>query len=157
MASLISIDYEKGSFHYKKTKSYIELTENFKVIEHYGDYRIVTYIKKGYKWDGASTPKYLQWFLPSFDKKNELYNVVALLHDVRYGARGFCLVNREETDDMLRGGWRIAGISRLKASSADYFIGKIAESHWGNDNYGCAKLAYMEMSLWNSSLVVKSE
>lgn len=149
MASLVSIAYKNGTFKYKKVDNHYELTSDIEVIEQYGDYCIKTKVKKGYKWDGASVPKYLQWFLPSFDKKNELYNVAALLHDVRYGARGFCLVSREETDDMLRGAWRISGISRIKAGIADVALEKIAESHWGNDNYHCSYLASMEMKKWN--------
>ena len=148
MASLTFISYPKGSFKCKEVSGHFQLTEDLSTVEHYGDYLIKTTVSKGYEWDGASTPVWLRWFLPKFDKKNELYNVVALLHDVRYGARGFCLVDREETDDMLRGGWRIAGLGRFKASSADYFIEKIAESHWGNDDYKCSHLAKMEMKLW---------
>ena len=148
MSHLHSITYAKGTFNWKKVNGIYELTSDLLTTEHFGDYRIRTTVKAGYKWNGASTPSWLQWFLPTFDKKNELYNVVALLHDVRYGAKGFYLVDREETDDMLRGGWRIAGLSRFKASSADYFIEKIAESHWGDDSYNCANLTSMEMKLW---------
>ena len=154
MASLQSITYQKGTFNWKKVKGHYILTSDLVTTEHYGDFLIKTTVRAGYEWDGASTPTLLQWFLPSFDKKNELYNVVALLHDVRYGSRGFCLADREETDDMLRGGWRIADLSRFKASAADYFIGGIAASHWGNDNYHCAKLSSMEMKKWNNYLNV---
>lgn len=104
---------------------------------------------RGFRCDGLSVPKIFRWFLPSWDKKNTLYNVAGALHDWLYTTKGnFGMFTREECDDFFRGLLRESGIGRFKAGCADkaveWFAGN--KSHWGNDNYCVAPLARMEVT-----------
>jgi hypothetical protein len=87
-------------------------------------------------WNGASVPKVFQWFLPNFDRKNNLYNVAALVHDALYASK---LWERLRSDDLYRCILRDSGISRLKAGVADKVL-IFAKKHYGDDEYNCAHL-----------------
>ena len=41
--------------------------------EYNNQYQII--LDKGYRCDGLSVPKVFQWYLPSWDKDNQLYNL----------------------------------------------------------------------------------
>lgn len=102
---------------------------------------------RGFRCDGLSVPKVFRWFLPSWDKKNWLYNVAGAFHDWLYCTRGnYGRFTREECDDFFRGLLRCSGISRFKAGCADKAVGIFAggRSHWGNDSFLTAPLAKME-------------
>ena len=86
-------------------------------------------------WDGLSTPKCLRWFLPSYDEKNNLYNWAGLIHDALYGS---ALLPKDEADDLFRSLLRDSGISRFKASTAEFWMSKFSKSHYGriHDRHG---------------------
>lgn len=106
---------------------------------------ICTHIHDRFKFDGASVPKPLEWFLPRYAKTTDpikvddadVYNVGSAIHDGLYIHKGFGMFSREECDDILRGIWRQAGVSRFKAGFADRMIQWFAggNKHWGNDTY----------------------
>ena len=104
-------------------------------------------ILPGFKCDGASIPFAFRWFLPSWDKNNDLYNLGSSIHDGLYLHGGFGILSREECDDVLRGIWRDSGISRFKAGVADKCVEWFAGGgkHWGNDSYGVKDLFKMEV------------
>lgn len=108
--------------------------------------KLIFNIKSGFKCDGASIPLAFRWFLPSWDKKNHIYNLGSTIHDGLYIHKGFMLFTREECDDILRGIWRESGISRFKAGVADKAVQLFAggKKHWGNDSYGVGKYFTME-------------
>lgn len=110
-------------------------------------FKLVFTIKSGFKCDGASIPLAFRWFLPSWDKKNHIYNLGSTVHDGLYIHKGFGLLSREECDDVLRGIWRESGIGRFKAGVADKAVQLFAggKSHWGNDSYGVGSLFNMEI------------
>nr|DAW67870.1 MAG TPA: Protein of unknown function (DUF1353) [Caudoviricetes sp.] len=86
-------------------------------------------------WDGLSTPKCLRWFLPSYDPKNDLFNWAGLIHDALYGS---ALLPKDVADDVFRSVLRDAGLSRFKASSAEFVMSKFSKSHYGRtqDRHG---------------------
>lgn len=110
-------------------------------------FRMKFTIKAGFKCDGASIPKAFRWFLPSWDKKNVMYNLGSAIHDGLYIHRGFTILSREECDDILRGIWRESGIGRFKAGVADKCVEMFAggKNHFGNDDYGVARYFCMEI------------
>ena len=103
---------------------------------------------EGFRCDGLSVPWAFRWFLPSWDKRNQLYNVAGALHDWLYATKGnFGMFYREECDDVFRGLLRESGISRFKAGCADKAVEWFAggADHWGHDGYGVRALARMEV------------
>ena len=101
----------------------------------------------GFRCDGLSVPRAFRWFLPSWDTSNELYNLAGAFHDWLYATKGFCgRWSRSECDDAFRGILRESGMSRFKASTADFAVGLFAGNsrHWGNDSYGVANLVTLE-------------
>lgn len=107
----------------------------------------VATFKKGFRCDGLSVPKMFQWFLPKWDKKNQLYNMAGALHDWLYATEGaYRLFTRTECDDIFRGILREAGLNRFHASAADWAVGVFAggKSHWGDDSYCIGELACFE-------------
>lgn len=113
------------------------LTRDFYCVVSEGDYKIhLIKIQRGFMWNGASIPKIFRWFLPNFDKKNNLYNVGALVHDALYASK---LWERLRSDDLYRSILRDSGISRFKAGTADKAL-IFAKKHYGDDEYNCAHL-----------------
>lgn len=96
---------------------------------------VVFNIKKGAMCDGLSIPWGFRWFLPTWDENNELYNIAGLLHDALYASE---LVCKDIADDIFRGILRDAGISRFKASTAEWCVQTFAKCHYGkkHDKYG---------------------
>ena len=92
---------------------------------------------KGFRCDGLSVPKVFQWYLPSWDKDNSLYNLAGVIHDALYTVSGANIFSREECDDIFRGLLRDSGISRFKAGLADKAVELFAggDKHWGNDTW----------------------
>ncbi len=103
--------------------------------EHGNYYQIV--LDKGFRCDGLSVPKVFRWYLPSWDKDNQLYNLSGSVHDALYTVKGANIFTREESDDIFRGLLRDSGISRAKAGLADMAVGLFAggDRHWGNDSW----------------------
>jgi hypothetical protein len=100
-----------------------------------------------FRCDGLSVPVLFRWFLPSWDKKNELYNIAGAVHDWLYATKGANeFFTREECDDIFRGILREAGVGRFKAGVADVMVGLFAGCglHWGNDSLGVASSARLE-------------
>lgn len=107
-------------------------------------------IEPGYFTDGASTFWPISLLVPKWKKGDDVYNAAPVGHDILYMFQGVVpdisspnepvLLSREEVDDILRGTWRIAGMSRLLAGCADKGVEIFAGSsrHWGNDSYGVA-------------------
>lgn len=91
-------------------------------------YVVRIYIKSGAVWDGLSVPYIFRWFLPNYFIDNPLANVAGLVHDAMYAS---ALVSKDTADDMFRGILRDAGISRFKASTAEYLVEKFANNHYG--------------------------
>lgn len=106
------------------------------ICDEYNNYYHIV-LDKGYRCDGLSVPKVFRWYLPSWDKDNQLYNLSGSVHDALYTLKGANMFTREECDDIFRGLLRDSGISRAKAGLADMAVGLFAggDSHWGNDTW----------------------
>lgn len=85
-------------------------------------------VSYGAVWDGLSTPKCLQWFIPSYIECNDMFNWAGLIHDALYGS---ALLPKDVADDVFRSVLRDAGLSRFKASSAEFWMSKFSKSHYG--------------------------
>jgi len=101
--------------------------------------------KRGFMSDGASAPAFAKEFVPDVKKGDDVYNAAPFIHDGFYMVKGRIKganLSREECDDVLRGIWRIAGMSRAVAGAADLGIQVFAGSseHWGNDYNNCKHL-----------------
>lgn len=122
------------SLEYRKEKDLYILEEDLNVTlqDNKGNKFTVT-IKEGAKCDGLSVPAAFTWFLPKWDKKNELYNIAGIVHDALYASE---LVHKDIADDIFRGILRDSGVSRLKASTAEWCVEKFAKKHYGSDEYG---------------------
>lgn len=112
----------------KKDKYILE--NDIEVVLKEGNYGYIVriYIKNGAIWDGISVPYMFRWFLPNYFIDNPLANVAGLVHDAMYAS---ALVSKDTADDMFRGILRDAGISRFKASTAEYLVEKLANKHYG--------------------------
>lgn len=88
----------------------------------------VTY---GATWDGLSTPRPLQWFIPSYIEGNSMFNWAGLIHDALYGS---ALLPKDVADDVFRSVLRDAGLSRFRASSAEFWMSKFSKSHYGTEH-----------------------
>lgn len=112
------------------------LENDIEVILKEGNYGYIVriYITAGAVWDGLSVPYMFRWFLPNYFIDNPLANVAGLVHDAMYASE---LVSKDAADDMFRGILRDAGISRLRASTAEYLVDKFAKKHYGieHDKY----------------------
>ena len=106
------------------------------ICDEYNNYYQII-LDKGYRCDGLSVPKVFRWYLPSWDKDNQLYNLAGAIHDALYTLKGANMFTREESDDIFRGLLRDSGISRAKAGLADMAVGLFAggDRHWGNDTW----------------------
>lgn len=104
-------------------------------------------LDKGYRCDGLSVPKVFRWYLPSWDKDNQLYNLAGAIHDALYTLKGANMFTREECDDIFRGLLRDSGISRAKAGLADMAVGLFAggDRHWGNDTWNNKDKIHVKM------------
>lgn len=101
--------------------------------------------KKGFMTDGASAPDIFGCVVPHIKEGNDTYNAAPFIHDGLYILRGEidgANLNREECDDILRGIWRCANMSRVIAGIADVGIHLVAGSskHWGDDALDCKHL-----------------
>lgn len=111
------------------------IDEDFSITLKGNDNNLITFkIKKGAKCDGLSIPAMFTWFLLKWDNNNALYNIAGILHDGLYASE---LVSKNIADDMFRGILRDAGISRFKASTAEWCVEKFAKRHYGkkHDEY----------------------
>ena len=101
-------------------------------------YTVRIFIKAGAVWDGLSVPYLFRWFLPNYSIDNPLVNIAGLVHDAMYASE---LVAKDTADDMFRGILRDAGISRFRASTAEYLVEKFAKKHYGieHDKYDLRK------------------
>ena len=102
-------------------------------------YLLTGIFKAGSVWDGNSTPWAFRWVIPKWSETNELINVLSLLHDGDFSTSGWGFLDYSSTNDLLRGGWREAGYSRVRASSAEFFVQQCARSHWGSDENNLSK------------------
>lgn len=106
------------------------LENDIEVVLEEGNYGYVVriYIKSGAVWDGLSVPYIFRWFLPNYFIDNPLANIAGLVHDAMYAS---ALVSKDTADDMFRGILRDAGISRFRASTAEYLVENFAKKHYG--------------------------
>ena len=121
--------WQNGAIHVAMEDMYVIIADE---VNNY--YKIT--IKKGFRCDGLSVPRLFQWFLPSWDAHNVVYNFAGALHDGLYCRSGFGLFSRECCDDIFRSLLRASGISRFKAGCADKAVELFAggKDHWGNDD-----------------------
>ena len=120
-------------FYYKENGLYV-IEDDFSVVLCDNNDNVFTItIKEGAKCDGLSVPAVFTWFLPKWDKKNELYNIAGIVHDALYASK---LVHKDIADDIFRGILRDSGVSRFKASTAEWCVEKFAKKHYGSDEYG---------------------
>ena len=101
--------------------------------------------RRGFMSDGASAPEFAKMFVPDVKKGDDVYNAAPFIHDGLYMYQGNINglnMTREECDDILRGIWRIADMSRVVAGAADVGVHVFAGSptHWGNDSNNCKHL-----------------
>ena len=108
-------------------------------------YQII--LDKGYRCDGLSVPVVFRWYLPSWDKDNQLYNLAGAIHDALYTLKGANMFTREGCDDIFRGLLRDSGISRAKAGLADMAVGLFAggDRHWGSDTWNNKDKIHVKM------------
>ena len=102
---------------------------------------LIVRLDENFRCDGLSVPWAFRWFLPSWDEKNQLYNLAGAIHDWLYSTKGAdSMFSREECDDIFRGILRESGISRFKAGAADKAVEWFAggSNHWGADGYKVA-------------------
>ena len=136
--TITDIKYSDLIFIKKNSKYVLDTPANIEVYytKNKKEYKLSVKLKTGFRTDGASVPTIFSWFLPKWDNKNMTYNCAAIVHDCLYTLEGACNFTREESDDFLRGIWRISGISRFKAGVGDLCVGWFAggESHWGSDD-----------------------
>jgi len=117
-------------------------TDTHKLIDPiYVDFRVdgVLYrlhLEKEWATDGLSIPRIFQWYLPSWEKENIVYNLAGAVHDSGYCCKGWNIFSREQMDDIFRGIIRDSGITRRKAGLADKCLEWFAKSHWGDDSLG---------------------
>ena len=116
------------------------------ICDEYNNYYQII-LDKGYRCDGLSVPKVFRWYLPSWDKDNQLYNLAGAIHDALYTLNGANMFTREESDDIFRGLLRDSGISRAKAGLADMAVGLFAggDRHWGNDTWNNKDKIHVKM------------
>ena len=116
------------------------------ICDEYNNYYQII-LDKGYRCDGLSVPKVFRWYLPSWDKDNQLYNLAGAIHDALYTLKGANMFTREESDDIFRGLLRDSGISRAKAGLADMAVGLFAggDRHWGNDTWNNKDKIHVEL------------
>lgn len=108
-------------------------------------YIVRIHIKAGAIWDGLSVPYIFRWFMPNYFIDNPLANVAGLVHDAMYASE---LVAKDTADDMFRGILRDAGISRFRASTAEYIVEKFAKKHYGieHDKWNLRKKISIDVS-----------
>ena len=107
---------------------------------------LIVRLDENFRCDGLSVPLAFRWFLPSWDEKNQLYNLAGAIHDWLYSTKGADgMFSREECDDIFRGLLRESGIGRFKAGCADKAVEWFAggKNHWGNDSYGIRNLGHV--------------
>ena len=116
------------------------------ICDEYNNYYQII-LDKGYRCDGLSVPKVFRWYLPSWDKDNQLYNLSGSIHDALYTLKGANIFTREDCDDIFRGLLRDSGISRAKAGLADMAVGLFAggDRHWGNDTWNNKDKIHVKM------------
>jgi len=148
----VEIDYPlvfegNGKMYFFKLDRYVYVkgSRYTKADKKFRDFMLTVRFRRGFMSDGASSPSFAQSFVPDIKKGDDVYNAAPFIHDGLYMHRGEtdgCKLSREECDDILRGIWRIAGMSRLVAGAADLGIQIFAGSseHWGNDSNNCKHL-----------------
>lgn len=113
----------------------------------------ITFSYDGVKVDGASTFWPVSLLVPPWRDGDDLYNAAPTAHDMLYIRKGVIhdlgpddgkchmvrttQLSREECDDILRGMWRVWGMSRRLAGAVDKAVEWFAggNAHWGNDGY----------------------
>lgn len=146
MSSFYIIDTSNSNAKWLSTDdSHILQTTILTVIRDDNDRYFEIFLDKGYRCDGLSVPKVFRWYLPSWDKDNQLYNLAGAIHDALYTLKGANMFTREECDDIFRGLLRDSGISRAKAGLADMAVGLFAggDKHWGNDEWNNKDLIHV--------------
>lgn len=94
----------------------------------------------GFRSDGASGNFLTHLVIPRFDSGNMVFNIANFVHDALYATKGIHgMLTREECDDVIRGLWRISGMSRVKAGIGDVVLHLFGwtKKHWGNDSLKC--------------------
>lgn len=130
-------------FYYKENDLYV-IDEDFSIVLQDNKKNVFTItIKEGAKCDGLSIPSVFTWFLPKWDKKNELYNIAGIVHDALYASE---LVHKDIADDIFRGILRDSGVSRFKASTAEWCVEKFAKNHYGKKHDKYNMRDYIELS-----------
>lgn len=122
--------FEMNGFHVLQNKFVLNVMRDDNLL------RTIT-LYPGAMTDGLSIPFGFRWFLPTWSKDNELYNIAGFIHDALYASE---LLSKDEADDLFRGILRDAGISRFKASTAEWCVQTFAKSHYGkkHDNFDLA-------------------
>lgn len=113
------------------------LNESVQVDLSLSDKKLVSInIESGAVWDGLSVPRMFRWFLKKHDKKNALYNISGLVHDVLYAHKGFEVFSRSECDDIFREMLQLSGKWRIQALLAYISVGIFGMPSWGEDDFG---------------------
>lgn len=144
------IVYGEDSLWVKLGKNYVLQSDILmRINTDRGTYKVR--FKRNFKCDGLSVPKIFQWFLPSWDKQNLLYNLAGAFHDWLYATGGNKgEFTREECDDCFRCLLRESGVTRFKAGAADLAVGLFAgcKHHWKNDSNNIADK--LELKLYDT-------
>lgn len=143
----LNFDSNMGQMFFIKGTNYIHLfgTRYTADDDTTRNFEMTCTFKDGFMTDGASAPTIAQVFVPKYKKEDNIYNAAPFIHDALYMHKGQiegAELTREECDDILRGIWRIAGMSRFIAGVSDLGIELIAGSdkHWGDDYNDCKHL-----------------
>lgn len=131
--------------HYHNEDKLYVIDEDFSIVlqDNNGVVFTIT-VKAGAKCDGLSIPFAFRWFLPTWNKDNELYNIAGIVHDGLYASE---LVCKNIADDIFRGILRDSGISRFKGSTAEWCVEKFAKNHYGKKHDTNNMKDYIELSL----------
>jgi len=140
-----SLNFEgNGGMYFIKGNNYVHIfgsryTKSDKQTRHF---ELTCKFMDGFMSDGASAPDLAKHFVPDVKLGDDLYNAAPFVHDGLYMYEGNITganLTREECDDILRGIWRNAGMSRPIAGIADIGIYAFAGSdkHWGDDSNNC--------------------
>lgn len=140
-----SLNFEgNGNMYFIRGINYVHIfgsryTKNDGKTRHF---EMTCIFRNGFMSDGASAPELAKEFVPDIKLGDNIYNAAPFVHDGLYIHKGNingANLTREECDDILRGIWRIAGMTRPIAGLADFGIYLFAgsEKHWGNDDNCC--------------------
>lgn len=100
-------------------------------------------IKPGFRTDGGSVPKCLQWLIPAWSETNTLLRLAFVVHDACYGAE---LLPKDIADELLHSMLLDAGLSKVKAMMVCNVVSIFAKRHYGILNDDLDNIEYCKIN-----------